>query len=340
MATQRKTKNLGVNRSKSNPEVYNYIENVLKIKEKFCGRGRKGKLGKYGLVHQGKNPLPIREFYLLDAYVDPLTGKVIINSKDGLQGACINCDKAFRRARIIYWSKKHSKMTPEEIYDNYKKDYRNLKVCSICKEDKIPEDFAISIGMETGLHNVCKACSKSYSESVGSRWEIVSPDGHQVIFITPKSKCKICGSRKNLHKDHIFPLAKGGTDNKENIQILCRKHNLRKSASIISPMIKSVKDIKPKMICERYQNIFKTAKKEKWSLKKFELEITKAVREFISWKKSLSDEQLKEFFVSEKVRNNRKHSTEHAIKKFRQYCGTAILEVNKYISENNKNLAS
>ena len=78
MVIQRKTKNLGLNRSKSNPKVYDYIENVLGIKEKFCGRGKKGKLGKYGLIHQGKNPLPIREFYLLNAYINPSSGKVEI----------------------------------------------------------------------------------------------------------------------------------------------------------------------------------------------------------------------------------------------------------------------
>lgn len=188
--------------------------------------------------------------------------------------------------------------------------------------------------MDTGLHNTCKTCSRAYSESVGNRWIIYSSDGHEVIDITEKDFCQVCKSKKNLHKDHIFPIAKGGTDNKENIQILCGKHNLSKSDSVISPVIKSVKDIKGRMICERYRYILLKARKEKWSLVKFESEITKVVREFIIWKSKLSDEELAKFFEKEKARNNRKHSIPHAVKKFREYCGTAILEINEYITDN------
>jgi hypothetical protein len=337
MAKQRETKNLGFNRSRNNPSVYDYIENTLGIKEKYCGRGRKGKLGKYGLVHKGKNPLPIREFYLLNAYVNPITGKVVVKSKDGLQGACIQCDKAFRRARINRWSKKYSNMTKKEINEEYRKNYGELKHCTPCGKDKSPEEFPISITMETGLHNSCIECTKSYTESVGGRWEIYSPDGHVVMTITNKDVCQVknCKSR-NLSKDHIFPIAKGGTDNSENLQVLFRHHNSSKSDTVVSSMINSINDIKDRMICKRYLHILQKARKEKWSLKKFELEITKAVREFIIWKRNLSDEQLKNFFQSEKERNNRKHSVEHAMKKFRQYCETAILEANEYIERNNR----
>ena len=46
--------------------------------------------------------------------------------------------------------------------------------------------------------------------------------------------CRICGSKENLHYDHILPYSKGGTStNSNNIQILCAKHNLKKGAKII-----------------------------------------------------------------------------------------------------------
>lgn len=46
------------------------------------------------------------------------------------------------------------------------------------------------------------------------------------------NKCLICGETKNLTRDHIVPLAWGGTDSIENIQPLCHKHNSKKHASV------------------------------------------------------------------------------------------------------------
>jgi hypothetical protein len=46
-------------------------------------------------------------------------------------------------------------------------------------------------------------------------------------------KCVICGSKDNLHFDHIIPYSKGGSSLvSENIQILCARHNLEKRDKI------------------------------------------------------------------------------------------------------------
>ncbi len=48
-------------------------------------------------------------------------------------------------------------------------------------------------------------------------------------IITPDSYCLKCNSSENLVLDHIIPIAKGGQNLKENIQVLCRKCNRQKS---------------------------------------------------------------------------------------------------------------
>jgi hypothetical protein len=46
-------------------------------------------------------------------------------------------------------------------------------------------------------------------------------------------KCVKCGSQDNLHFDHVLPFSKGGTSlTAANVQLLCARHNLHKSAHI------------------------------------------------------------------------------------------------------------
>jgi hypothetical protein len=46
--------------------------------------------------------------------------------------------------------------------------------------------------------------------------------------------CIQCGSKQNLHFDHILPYSKGGTsDSEANIQLLCMRHNIQKGAKLM-----------------------------------------------------------------------------------------------------------
>lgn len=55
------------------------------------------------------------------------------------------------------------------------------------------------------------------------------------VFKRDKGRCVECGSKDNLHFDHILPYSKGGTSLKEeNIRLLCARHNLQKSAKLDS----------------------------------------------------------------------------------------------------------
>ena len=53
------------------------------------------------------------------------------------------------------------------------------------------------------------------------------------VWKRDKGKCTECGAKDNLHFDHIFPFSKGGTSLlAQNVQLLCARHNLAKSARI------------------------------------------------------------------------------------------------------------
>jgi hypothetical protein len=53
------------------------------------------------------------------------------------------------------------------------------------------------------------------------------------VWKRDKGRCVICGSRDNLHFDHIIPYSKGGSSLvAENIQLLCARHNIAKKDKI------------------------------------------------------------------------------------------------------------
>jgi len=54
----------------------------------------------------------------------------------------------------------------------------------------------------------------------------------KIVWQRDKGQCVKCGSKKNLHFDHIIPYSLGGSSFEDNIQILCQSCNLSKSDKI------------------------------------------------------------------------------------------------------------
>ena len=45
-------------------------------------------------------------------------------------------------------------------------------------------------------------------------------------------KCSECETEKDLQFDHIIPFSQGGSNNEQNIQILCSSCNMKKGNKI------------------------------------------------------------------------------------------------------------
>ena len=72
----------------------------------------------------------------------------------------------------------------------------------------------------------------SISERV-ARSRIIPTSVKLEVWQRDGGKCVACGATDELHFDHIVPYSKGGTSLKaENVQLLCARHNLQKSAKI------------------------------------------------------------------------------------------------------------
>lgn len=55
----------------------------------------------------------------------------------------------------------------------------------------------------------------------------------QEVWRRDQGQCVECGATDELHFDHVVPYSKGGTSlTAENVQLLCARHNLQKSAHI------------------------------------------------------------------------------------------------------------
>ena len=76
--------------------------------------------------------------------------------------------------------------------------------------------------------------SEQGSSEFSSPGRLIPSSVKQEVFKRDEGRCMKCGAEDELHFDHIIPHAKGGTSvTAENIQLLCARHNLQKSAKIV-----------------------------------------------------------------------------------------------------------
>lgn len=295
-------KNLGKNITKDHNKIYDEIEKRFG-KTKKCNFGNK-KGSQTGIKHEGCADVPIRNFELKKTYINN-DNKVIIEFGDGLQGFCRKCSQERRKARIEKEKIEKKDKTPQEIYELYKKKYNiDFKKCSRCKTFKNLYEFNLSIGMECGLHNMCKICCYEYGSSIGDRWIIYMPDGNY----------KYNKHSKKEHDDHIFPLSLGGSNEKINHQLISSIENLKKSDDIMHFI--NIDKINPELLSLRYRNSLL----ESNDLNDLKIRLNKYVYDDILYRSNLDNIELYNLYKDYCEKNNLRRDINRAIRKFREYC--------------------
>ncbi len=293
---------LGRNITKDHTAIYNEIEKKIGATKKCTFGHTRG--SKSGVKHEGCVDVPVRDFELRGATINE-DNTVTITGGDGLQGFCKVCSTRRRVARINTEKELKKDKTPEEIYQLYTTKYGiNTKNCSRCKKDKTLAEFNLSISMECGLHNTCKACMYEYGSSVGDRWIIYMPDGNY----------KYDKKEKDQHDDHIFPLSLGGSNEQINHQLLSSTENLEKSNDITH--FGSIESINPEMLCSRYRSSLSEAT----DINSLKIILSRLVHEDIVTRSKLSDSELLDIYKKYCEKYNLRRDTERAVKKFRDYC--------------------
>jgi len=66
------------------------------------------------------------------------------------------------------------------------------------------------------------------SKEYRREWNNVRPKMRKLVFSLRENACAICGATERLEVDHIIPLSLGGSNDIDNLQILCKVCNIQK----------------------------------------------------------------------------------------------------------------
>jgi len=90
----------------------------------------------------------------------------------------------------------------------------------------VPE---VSLGTKTAKMLKASTTAATYYDPSVDHDRVIPSAVKIEVWKRDKGRCVKCGSKENLHLDHIIPYSQGGpSKDAENIQILCSRHNLEK----------------------------------------------------------------------------------------------------------------
>ena len=136
--------------------------------------------------------------------------------------------------------REHSSLTHIQWYgddDNYDIHDKDLALMHKCIKDETFWNWSNFFESKEQLEYIYnrrvnkKRLAKSYSQrrKKASR-HISKKEIREAVFERDEYTCKMCESKSNLTIDHIIPVVRGGGDEIENLQCLCKSCNSKKGS--------------------------------------------------------------------------------------------------------------
>ena len=134
---------------------------------------------------------------------------------------------------------KHSEKLKQESLDDLTKLLLKQMKASQQKYDEIHKQKIQSMKQQN--QQLLKSLKQTHEQTIKLLLKRTKPSKHSryipqdvkiQVVIRDNGMCQSpgCFATSNLHFDHIYPYSKGGrSDDVNNIQLLCSKHNLQKS---------------------------------------------------------------------------------------------------------------
>src|SRR5258708_33623819 len=86
-------------------------------------------------------------------------------------------------------------------------------------------------------HRPVEPRRRSRGPAISRHYDRIDSDTRLLVWARDNGRCRNCGSAQDLQFDHIIPKSRGGSNTAENVELLCRRCNLRKSASLYPPRL-------------------------------------------------------------------------------------------------------
>lgn len=110
----------------------------------------------------------------------------------------------------------------EKLFTSYGKG-RSIIEAAIRGEVSIDELYRFSEGEL--VEAIARVLVEHDPLVYGRRSTFIPKASRSMVYERDGYRCKACGATENLSLDHIIPVSKGGSDDPQNLQTLCRRCN-------------------------------------------------------------------------------------------------------------------